>query len=222
VTGINLGLSLQTNYYEFIPEESRSQDNSPVLLSHELERGKHYKVIITGENGLYRYDINDTVRVEKFYNQTPVLAFVRKTDDMLNITGEKVHVNQLIMTFQKLENEFRIKIRQFRVVSNCNHVRYDIFLELAQEVPKDLLRDSILPAFDSYLAEVNVEYLQKRKSKRLKPPCLHIMNSASEASVKKEQIESGKRDIQYKWQNISSEMLQVDRQYVKWTISIDE
>ncbi len=164
-------LALQNNYYEFIPEELASQTKPQVLLSHELEIGKNYNVILTNESGLYRYDINDTVRVEKFYNQTPVLAFIRKTNDVLNITGEKVHVNQLIMTFQEIESKFNIKITQFRVVSNIKQVRYNILLGLDQNVPKELLVNSVLPAIDLYLSEINIEYSQKRKSKRLNSPC---------------------------------------------------
>jgi len=211
-------LALQNNYYEFIPEESASQSNPQVLLSHELETRKNYRLILTNESGLYRYDINDTVKVEKFYNQTPVLAFIRKTNDVLNITGEKVHINQLIMTFRKIENKFNIEIKQFRVISNPNHVRYEFFLELGQKVAKELLMNSVLPTIDSFLAEINIEYAQKRKSKRLNAPCLHIMDPSWEANVRKQLIESGKRDIQYKWQSISSEFLEIDKEYVKCTI----
>ena len=211
-------LALQNNYYEFIPEELASLADPRVFLCYELEIGKYYKVLLTSESGLYRYDINDTVRVEKFYNQTPVLAFIRKTNDVLNITGEKVHINQLIMTFQNIEKKFHIEIRQFRVISNLNQVRYDIFLGLGHEVHKELLVNSIIPAIDSYLAEINIEYAQKRKSKRLNSPCLHIMDSSWEANVRKKLIESGKRDIQYKWQSISSEFLEIDKEYVKFTI----
>ncbi len=215
-------LALQNNYYEFIPEELASQSNAKVLLSHELEAGRNYKLILTNESGLYRYDINDTVRVEKYYNQTPVLAFIRKTSDVLNITGEKVHVNQLIMTFRKIEKKLNIEIRQFRVVSNFDHVRYDIFIEIGREIAKELLANAVLPDIDSVLAEINIEYAQKRKSKRLNSPCLHIMDSSWEAKVRKQLIESGKRDIQYKWQNISSEFLEIDKEYIKSTIYCDK
>lgn len=215
-------LALQNNYYEFIPEDLCSNENPKVLQSHELEVGENYKVIITNESGLYRYDINDTVRVEKFYNNTPVLAFVRKTSDVLNITGEKVHVNQLIMTFKEIEKKFNLKIKQFKVVSNLRNFRYDILLEFGQETAKELLLDSVLPTIDSFLAEINIEYAQKRKSKRLNSPCLHVMVSSWEESIKKQLIESGKRDIQYKWQNISSEFCEVDREYVKYTIRYEE
>jgi len=215
-------LALGNNYYEFIPEELTSQENPQILLSHELEQGRKYKLIITNKSGLYRYDINDTVRVDKYYNKAPVLAFVRKTNDVLNITGEKVHVNQMVMAFQKIEKKFNIEIRQFRVVSNLEQVRYDIFIEVGREVAKELFANSILPAIDTFLAESNIEYAQKRKSKRLNPPCLHIMDPSWEAKVRKHLIESGKRDIQYKWQNISSEFFEIDEKYIKLTVYCDE
>lgn len=188
-------------------------------MSYELEVGKCYKIILTNENGLYRYDINDTVKVEKFYNSTPVLAFIRKTKDVLNITGEKIHVNQLIMTFQKIKSEFNIAINQFRVVPNLIHVRYDIFLGLEQEVPLELLANSILPAIDSFLQAINIEYALKRRTKRLNPPHLHIMDSLWEEDVKKKGTASGRRDIQYKWGIISSELLEIDQKHIKHTIA---
>jgi hypothetical protein len=215
-------LALQNNYYEFIPEDSGPDKNPQVLQNHELEVGKNYNIILTNESGLYRYDINDTIRVEKFYNNTPVLAFVRKTSDILNITGEKVHVNQLIMTFKEIEKKFNVEIKQFRVVSNLSNFRYDIFLEIGQAVAKEMLINSVLPAIDLILARNNIEYAQKRGSKRLKAPCLHVMASSWEAGVKKQLIESGKRDIQYKWKNISSDFVEVDREYVKYTVECKE
>ena len=215
-------LALQNNYYEFIPDDSDSNINPQVFQNHELEIGQNYKVIITNESGLYRYDINDIVRIEKFYNNTPVLAFVRKASDVLSITGEKVHVNQLIMTFKEIEKKFNIEIKQFRVISNSSNFRYDFLLEIGQEVAKELLMNSVLPAIDSFLADINIEYAQKRKSKRLNAPCIHVMVSSWEANVKKQLVESGKRDIQYKWQNISSYFLEVDREYIQYTVSCKE
>jgi len=213
-------LALQNNYYEFIPAESTSDASPEVLLSHELQEGKYYKIILTNENGLYRYDINDIVKVEKFYNATPVLAFVRKTGDILNITGEKIHVNQLLMAMERIKSEFNISIVQFRVAPNIYHVRYDILLGLGQKVPLQKLADSILPAFDSVLQDINIEYALKRKSGRLNPPCLYIMDPLWEDNVKKKSIESGKRDIQYKWNVISHELSETDRKHIFQTIQM--
>jgi hypothetical protein len=213
-------LALQNNYYEFIEEDSNVTSDSRVLLSHELEKGKLYKVLLTNESGLYRYDINDTIRVDKFYNQTPVLAFVSKTNDVLNITGEKLHLNQLLMVFKKLQSKFNVSISQFRVASNKDLIRHEIFVAFDRDISLERLRNTILPSIDLFLSEINIEYSQKRKSKRLNPPCLHVMEPSWQEGIKRKHIVSGKRDVQYKWLSISSDLLEMDKQYVKCTIDL--
>jgi hypothetical protein len=202
-----------------VPEEAAFHSSPRVLTAHELEQGRYYKVILTNESGLYRYDINDTVKVEKFYNRTPVISFVRKTSDVLNITGEKLHVNQFIKAIETISREFDIPVLQFRAAANTAHMRHDICLALGRDVAADILQSSVLPGLDACLGGMNVEYEQKRKSGRLNAPRLHVMDPAWEESVKKRQIESGKRDIQYKWRFVLPEFLDLDRQYIKFSVN---
>ena len=82
-------LAIDTSFYEFVPEENIEERDPPVLLAHQLERGRRYYIVISGQNGLYRYDMNDIVEVTGFYNRTPLIAFVRKGRDMASITGER-------------------------------------------------------------------------------------------------------------------------------------
>jgi hypothetical protein len=208
-------LALPTNYYEFVPVES---PGSAVLASHELEAGKQYRVILTNESGLYRYDINDIVEVESFYNRTPVLSFVRKTENFLNITGEKVHVNQLSMLFQRLQSGLNLSIRTFKVVPNQEQCRYEILLGMEEDVPGQAAGQTVLSAIDAGLSEINIEYSQKRRSGRLTLPCLHVMDADWEESVKRSAIAAGKRDIQYKWEYVAGQMSPVDRDHLHYTI----
>lgn len=211
-------LALQNNFYEFIQEEDINCNNPAVVLSNELEIGKNYKILVTNESGLYRYDINDIIKVEDFYNDTPVISFVSKTGDFLNITGEKLHLNQILLALKKISNKFNIIINQFRIVPNQQELRYDIFLQLGNPIAKDVLENLIIPSIDSNFCDLNIEYSQKRKSKRLKSPCLHIMDPKWEEDVKKEFIASGKRDIQYKWQPVSKDIINSDKKYILFTI----
>jgi len=215
-------LALQNNYYEFVLEESACNPDPEVLRAHELEPGRNYKVILTNESGLYRYDINDTVRVDNFYKRTPVLSFVRKTNDFLNLTGEKLHVNQFIMTMDKISRELDIPILQFRAVANAVAMRYDICLALGREISSGALSSTVIPAIDSCLSGMNIEYEQKRKSRRLNAPCLHIMNPGWEEGVKRTLVESGKRDLQYKWRFVTPEFLDLDRQFIIFSVKSAE
>jgi len=211
-------LVLQNNFYEFIKEDDINKTVPNIFLSHELEKGKKYRILITNESGLYRYDINDTIKVEDFYNNVPIISFIRKTGDFLNITGEKIHINQILLSLETISKEININITQFRVVPNLNKLRYEIFIQFENRISKGIIKNKIIPAIDAHLSSINIEYAQKRKSKRLHCPCLHIMDQRWEEDVKKAFIASGKRDIQFKWQNISSDFLEVDWAYVTDTV----
>ena len=211
-------LALHNNYYEFIPVDENTPTNERPLQSHELEEGKQYKIILTNGNGLYRYDIHDIIEVHGFYNRTPVIAFVRKGDDMLNITGEKLHVNHFIEAFRGLTVAHNLSVTQFRIVPNYTELRYEILIHLESEASREFLRETALPLIDKSLSGSNIEYDGKRKSRRLNPPCFHLMDETWAADVRKCAIESGYRDVQYKWRAVATEISDVDARHIQHTV----
>ncbi|MEN3332846.1 MAG: hypothetical protein V7641_2211 [Blastocatellia bacterium] len=72
-------------FYEFI-------DNSGRLSRlHELEAGREYEIIVTPRGGLTRYRIGDRVRVTHFYQSTPCLEFIGRSDGVCDLVGEKLN-----------------------------------------------------------------------------------------------------------------------------------
>jgi hypothetical protein len=208
-------LAVQTNYYEFIPEDALDTQ-SPVLPSHELELGKRYSILLTTAAGLYRYDINDIVEVTGFHRKTPLLAFIRKGHDMTSITGEKMHVNHILLALDQVRRRYNLAIvEQFRIVPDFEAWCYDIYVELNTDVSHDLLRDEVIPALDQALGQVNVEYAQKRASGRLDLPRLHLMRPGW---AERQSVATGKRDAQYKWRILCSERRLEDTQAILHTI----
>jgi hypothetical protein len=213
-------LALHNNYYEFIPvDEDATPDERP-LQSHEIKEGKQYRIILTNGNGLYRYDLHDIVEVSGFYNRTPVIAFVRKSDDMLSIIGEKLHVDQFIEVFRRLKVAYSLCITQFRVVANHKDLRHEILIPFDAGASHEFLQDTILPAIDAALSEVNIEYSAKRRSKRLNPPRIHVMAESWQDDVQKHFMKSGNRDVQYKWRAMMTEMSNVDMENIQHTITM--
>jgi hypothetical protein len=211
-------LALPNNYYEFVPVEEESE-RGKALQSHELEVGRQYRVLLTNYNGLYRYDIDDIVEVCGFYNSTPVIAFVRKGEDILNITGEKLHVNHFIHAFGRLKQDAGIVVRQFKVVPNQKELRYDVLLEFEDDVAPGVLQVSVLPEIDRYLAEANIEYAAKRNSSRLNAPRLHVMEGAWTESVRASFAAARRRDVQYKWRPFASEVSHVDARHIRYSVT---
>jgi hypothetical protein len=65
-------------------------DGPRPYLVHELEVGKLYEVVLTTGGGLYRYRLNDLVRVEGYLHRTPLLRFAGRTDGVIDLAGEKL------------------------------------------------------------------------------------------------------------------------------------
>ncbi len=216
-------LSLNGNYYEFIPEASLDDPNPPVLSSHELESGVNYGVLLTTPGGLYHYDIHDIVQVTGFYRNAPLLAFIRKGRDMTSITGEKMHVNHLLLALEEVRRRYDVSVvEQFRVVANVEARRYEIYAEFKGKVARDLLRDEVIPHLDRALTGVNVEYAEKRRSRRLAPPCLHLMRPGWAEDEVLRAAGAGKRDIQYKWRILCAEPIREDACAILDTLEADE
>jgi len=214
-------LAIQNNYYEFIHESDIEKESPDILSSHQLKKNEKYKILITTESGLYRYDIGDLIRVDDFYHQTPVITFIRKTNDMLNMVGEKLHVNHFLEVFKRIKSSTGIGVKQFRVVPDSANIRYEIYLAVDQAIPPATLKNRFCPLVDECLAEVNVEYKSKRESKRLQFPCFHIMDSFWEESIRRMFILSGRRDVQFKWKSMAAEPLEQDRPHIEQTILPD-
>lgn len=211
-------LALQNNYYEFIPETQLDYMHPDILTVSEIEAGNCYKALLTNENGLYRYDINDIVKVEGLYQQTPVISFLRKSGNILNIAGEKLHLNHCLSAINRLQSGFSINIHQFRIAPDLTNLRYEFFLDIRSEVPEESMHDALLTSLDASLCENNIEYDSRRRSKRLNSPCIHVMDSSWEDEVRKEHAQFGQRDVQYKWRQLSAEKNEVDSRHIKYTI----
>jgi hypothetical protein len=216
-------LALCSNYYEFIPEEEADDAEPSILLSHELQAGRRYSILLTTAAGLYRYRIQDIVEVTGFHNHAPLVAFVRKEGETTSITGEKLHVNHFILALEEAARRCHLDIEQFRAAPDYESNRYHIYLEVGGRASLARLRNEALPMIDSALGKVNIEYAQRRASGRLRAPRLHLMRAGWANQISRRQIASGKRDTQYKWPLLCPESRAEDLPFILNTIeAIDE
>ncbi|MBD0371425.1 MAG: GH3 auxin-responsive promoter family protein [Pyrinomonadaceae bacterium] len=210
--------AIRSGYYEFIAEEEMERADARALSICELEVGRRYSILLTTSGGLYRYKINDIVEVTGFHQGAPLLAFVRKGGEMADITGEKMHVNHFIEAVREVARRFQLTIEQFRAAPDREESRYEIYLELEQQVPLSVLQSEVLPALDRALAKVNVEYEQKRRSKRLSEPRINLMARGWSQREMRRHIQTGRRDTQYKWQILCPEKRAEDEQEITSTV----
>jgi hypothetical protein len=193
-------LAVDENFYEFIPEAEIRASSPAVLTSAELEEGASYYVVLTTRAGLYRYDMNDVVRVTGFYNRTPLIEFVRKGRDVTNITGEKLHVNQVMQAMALAQASSGVAVRHFRACADAEKSLYAFAVELHDTAATAEPLSRMLREVDRALRELNVEYAQKRESLRLAAPVLWVMKPGWFERAANAKLRGGGRDVQFKAQ----------------------
>lgn len=77
-------VAVRSHFYEFIDAAG------DIRLTHELEEGHTYEVVLTTAGGLYRYRLGDRVRVEGRVGRTPSIRFVGRAGNVADRFGEKL------------------------------------------------------------------------------------------------------------------------------------
>jgi hypothetical protein len=131
------------------------------------------------------------------------VAFVRKGRDMVSITGEKLHLNQIQAAVREAEDETKVTAWQFRLIPDVDACRYDLLVELRDVCVEDRVAGAFLQAFDAALSRLNIEYAAKRASRRLRPPSLSLMRRGWAERQCRADFARGKREVQHKWPAIA-------------------
>lgn len=202
-------LAITTNFYEFVTvaqQQANPDDTSAwqYLTADQLEDMVEYYIFITTMGGLYRYDINDIVRVEGYYNNTPKITFVRKGRDMTNITGEKLSANQVIEAVLFAGQLTGTIALHFRAEADLDQSRYILDVEFASNISEEIAREFLI-GFDDQLKHLNIEYKGKRNSLRLNSPALFVMRSGWYERSQRRLVQKGARAFQAKEKILCSE-----------------
>ncbi len=151
----------------------------------EVEVGREYRLVISTEAGLYRYDIGDVVRITGFEGQAPRMVFVRKAGAILNVVGERVTENQVIAAAQSAFPT---------AVGLSVSVRAELLPAL--RVAVEGVGDRVV--FDLELQRLNVEYKSRRETGRMGPPVVVSVAPGTFARWRRARMEAGAPEAQVK------------------------
>ncbi len=189
--------TLMDTYFEFVERESWEQDTGDFLSLHELEDGREYYVFVTTSEGLYRYDMNDIVRVTGMLNETPIFAFVQKGKGVTNITGEKLHEAQVLNAVMATLEERDIQSNFFIMLADQEDAGYTLYVETASTT--DRIETELSNALERYLRAANIEYDGKRASGRLASLVVRWLPNGTGDKYRSYCVSNGQRDAQFKY-----------------------
>jgi hypothetical protein len=95
-------LAVNTHFYEF-----RDVVTGEIWLANELKQDCIYSVIVTTGGGLYRYELDDLVRITGFITGTPALRFISK-NAVSDLCGEKLHIEHIQRSFTQALSEVSV------------------------------------------------------------------------------------------------------------------
>ncbi len=199
-------LDFQNHFYEFIPEEEIESAHPTILLPEEIEEGRNYYIILTTSSGLYRYNIYDVVKVTGHFNDVPLVSFINKGAYISNITGEKISEYQVVSAMKETCSRLGLCIDTFTVCLCFDKVPFYAIIVEADQVGRPEQQKQLLRGVEDALARLNLEYRSKRKSMRLAPLRLKLVESGSFFRFEKQEVNRrGGRYEQFKHRYLVSE-----------------
>ena len=199
-------LNVSTHFFEFGREAERDDPKKEFLTAEQLEPDEEYFVYFTTSAGLYRYDINDVVRVVDFYRNTPVIQFVRKGQGMTSITGEKLTESQVTGALVDVVQSNGFDVEHFTAAVEWGEPPYyAFFAELGDGMSSERAREFV-QRLDAAIASRNIEYEAKRESQRLGPPVLKRVAPGTYQGLRQKRVAEGAPEAQVKIPQLSPSM----------------
>jgi hypothetical protein len=186
-----------SGFFEFVPHEAGAEKAGPEHArgAWELEPGRAYRLLLTTHGGLYRYDIEDVVRVERFEGRMPVLSFLQRAGRVHSFTGEKLTERQVTLAVSAAAAATGLHLSGFTAVPHFKLPPfYEVRAELARPADDPQCR-RFAHRIDAELGAVNVEYASKRESGRLGRATLALVAPGSFERLRHRSVA---QDAQYK------------------------
>ncbi len=153
-------------FYEF--RDISNENSFDTVTFSGLEKGKRYEIIITNISGFYRYRIMDVIEVVDFIGQLPVIRFVYRLNQVLNMAGEKTNDSMMKYVMSDFEFETGEEIIEYTVCADTDISpgRYLIFAEYGRPVSQNDIR-RFQKVIEEKLCFYNHSYADKIKTGKL-------------------------------------------------------
>lgn len=186
-------ISPRAAYFEFIPEkESMSKDPSTCDLT-EVQVGETYELVLTTYAGFYRYRLGDMVRIVRFFNESPVVEFLYRKGQLLNIAGEKTSESAVQQAMTKTMETLRESLVDYTVVLDLEDSLgcYKFYLEIAPRDKTAIINSEIQELLEKYLYQTNPRYRAGIQGKRILPSVVCLVKPGTFDSIRRELVKRG-------------------------------
>jgi hypothetical protein len=162
-------LTYDTHFFEFVERDLWDSATPRFLTMDQLRKGHDYYVLVTTPSGLYRYFINDLIRVTGIVHRMPPVEFLQKGK---GITNEKLHEAQVLDAVHRIMATMGLTARFVMAQADEAVRQYRLYVEarfVTGDVAVSINTPGLAAQVDALLCRLNIEYRSKRESARLQP-----------------------------------------------------
>lgn len=144
-------------YFEFLP--LGEDDYSKTVGVEGVEPGRDYEVLVTTRFGFYRYKMRDAVRIVGKRGQMPLMEFLFRIDQTVNMKGEKTTELVLRNVAEKVVARMGLDLVDFSVYPNLdvNPPRYEFLYEFFHAEKTPFTLDELSRVSDEELRAGNAD-----------------------------------------------------------------
>lgn len=130
------GIAAVTGHFlEYVPEEDIDSACPRALGVEDLEEGQEYYQVVTTAGGLYRYNMEDLVRVKGRWRGLPVVEFVSKKARQVSIANERLTEEDVVKAVGDAIAASGYRPSQFLLVPTRRKA-YQLLVESTETAPQ--------------------------------------------------------------------------------------
>jgi hypothetical protein len=202
-SSIGYGFSLEQPYYlllpdpsylELLPEEQMDDPQARPIPAWQAETGSSYEVIVTTLSGFLRYRLHDIVRVADFVGQTPIIEFVERQGQLIDVVGEKTAEHHIVEAIAAACYRVNARLLDYFVTPDTEQTpaRYLLAIEgwKSGSTTSHIIRE-LLGAVEAALRKAAPDYDEERELGTLGPMGLALLKEGAFERLREERIASG-------------------------------
>ena len=162
-------------------------------------------MVLSNWSGLFRYAIDDRVRITDFWGDCPMFEFLSRGHHCCSITGEKLTEHQVVAAMGAAAKTAGRHVDTFVLQG---HFADPPYYELRVEPIEGIDTDHLARRLDEQLSALNVEYDGKRRSGRLGPVRATVTGPGDLTRDQIRLMASGRASEQFKHKYLMTHILQ--------------
>ncbi|MEG0775181.1 GH3 auxin-responsive promoter family protein [Clostridium sp.] len=197
----------RTAFFEFIPLNKSDSHNPDTLCLDELKIGESYEIIITNFSGFYRYRIGDVVKVVDYYGKSPVIEFLHRKGQLLNLVAEKTTESAVHHSIMTSIEKWGVELVDYTAMLDLSETVgcYKFYVEVNN--PGEFMQEIEMKRviLEEAIRDANPTYKVAQKAGRIAPLKLEAVASETFLEVKNQLIKKGASINQVKVPRVMSD-----------------